>query len=224
MFFGDRATALNDLMASRRAIISGSVALFFFLWTDNWTPGDIDIYVAVDTYDHFVCDLERSGFAILDVDMGSWSQSTYHGIRRVRRYVTAAGERLDVIQSTDGNPATPLTSFWSSVVVNFLTPHGAASAFPVHTLDHVALVTNTIESGKLLAAQDKYKARGFQFVVANGWAPVTQPVGEPGRVISVQPILAVDFASVWSADPYTPPLPVRRVGPGWVLTVSPSAF
>ncbi|PIL23939.1 hypothetical protein GSI_13690 [Ganoderma sinense ZZ0214-1] len=212
-FFGTRKYDAHELLQSHRAIISGSTALAFLAWTDTWTPSDMDIYVPNSSYGQFVYDLEHRQLGWFEANLGSGNHSDYHGILTVRRYITPTGERLDVIQSSTANAAQPLLHFWTSAVVNILSPFGAVCAFPKTTLDHKALVSGISRSQKLVAARIKYEARGFQFAEVGTWRAAADSEGV--LTLSNEPILVVDFLSVWSAN--STRLPITRAGSRWVL-------
>ena len=56
-FVGD-PILFNALMTKYEAIISGSVALQFFLEDETWKPGDLDIYVPDTTFADFTAAVE----------------------------------------------------------------------------------------------------------------------------------------------------------------------
>ena len=133
-FFGHHVRHWNGLLRLHGAIMSGSVALALFLSPIDWVPGDLDVYIGDEAYFPFVTDLERTFPVVLEADMTRRHPGVYTGIKRVRRYRTATGKRLEIIQSRSSSSMAPLLYFWSSLVMNFITPHGAVCAFPKHTL------------------------------------------------------------------------------------------
>ena len=50
----------NALLTKHEAIISGSVALQFFLEDEKWVPGDLDVYVPDTTFPDFIAAVEAS--------------------------------------------------------------------------------------------------------------------------------------------------------------------
>ena len=191
-FFGHRSDEFHALLDAYDVIVSGSVALAFFSWADTWEPGDMDLYVGVDSYSRFIAALEGSQLAMLAVGVSPRTCSAdYRGIKDVRRYVTSTGQHMDVIQSTTNNPAHPLLFFWSSVVVNFLTPRAAVCVFPRSTLSHEGFVTDLTNSPKLLEARDKYEDRGFSFTEVRSWRPIYQPDRGDVPLLSDRPVLIV---------------------------------
>lgn len=167
-FFGERVPHWKGLLRLHGAIMSGSVALALFASPVDWKPGDLDVYVANQSYRSFIIDLERFFPVVLEADMTRRFPGTYTGIKRVRRYITSTGKRLEIIQSRSTSAALPLLYFWSSVVVNFITPRGAVCTFPKLTLSRVGLVTNDIHK-KAVCAKKKYQDLGFKFVEVDSW-------------------------------------------------------
>ncbi|PIL31866.1 hypothetical protein GSI_06570 [Ganoderma sinense ZZ0214-1] len=219
IFFGPHAPEFDNLLRIHSAIVSGSTALAFFSWTDSWRPGDMDVYVGDIAYAEFVHDLERRNLATLDTDFDYHTPTSYHGISHVRRYVTTSGERLDVIQSRTANPVSPLLYFWSSVVVNFLSPSGAVCFFPKTTLEHGGFFTN-VSSSKLLAAKEKYESRGFRLTQVPTWRPARGTSTHGTEILTEKPILVHDFLSLLPGEPSVSQ--ITRDGQAWALTL-PSA-
>ncbi|KAI1787809.1 hypothetical protein LXA43DRAFT_857124, partial [Ganoderma leucocontextum] len=100
----------------------------------NWTPGDLDVYIGDADYDLFVANFKCHFPVVLDADMTGRHPATYTGIKCVRRYTTLTGKRVEIIWSCTVNAISPLLYFWSSIVVNFMTPRGAVYGYPKHTL------------------------------------------------------------------------------------------
>ena len=214
-FFADRVHDFHSILAPYGAIISGSTALAFLSWTDTWSPGDLDVYLPDNTFSAFVDELCKHQLACADVDFGFRPHSTYHGINTVRRYYTPTGARMDVIQSNTQNAASLLLYFWSSLVVNVLTPRGAVCAFPSLTLHHKGLVADISHTKKAIEARIKYETRGFEFKDITSWLPSAESDSHGHRIFSDGTILVLNFQSVWSKDPSD--LPIIFAGCLWVL-------
>lgn len=215
-FFGDRSNDFLHILTVHGAVISGSTALAFLSWPDCWSPGDIDVYVGSNDYRHFLQALHDYQLAVSTSGQGSHGSFSYDGITNVLRYITPTCERLDVIRSITPNPVHPLLYFWGSLVVNFLTPHGAVCAYPSYTLNHKAFATDISYSPKLLAAHEKYESRGFEFHTVDSWRPARLNAPEGSRVFAVGPILYADFQSKWLTN--SAPLPIVHAGKNWVLS------
>ena len=221
IFFARRARHFMGLLRLHDAVVSGSTALALFLSPLDWEPGDLDVYVGDAHYDNFVCDLERFFPVTLDADMPSRHSAYYGytGILGVRRYLTGSGKSIDVIRSQGPSAAEPLLYFWSSLVVNFITPRGAVCAFPRLTLSREGLVAHSGLSSKAMAARAKYKGHGVKFIEVGSWRPGGGSAMEDACILSLDPLLVLDFDSVWPSSPLR--LPISRAGLGWVIK-SPS--
>ena len=219
-FFGHHVRHWNGLLRLHGAIMSGSVALALFLSPIDWVPGDLDVYIGDEAYFPFVTDLERTFPVVLEADMTRRHPGVYTGIKRVRRYRTATGKRLEIIQSRSSSSVAPLLYFWSSLVMNFITPHGAVCAFPKHTLRRVGLVTDANLHMKAQCAREKYKARGMSFAEDETWRPGGGRHSRQGPVFSDGPLLIVDLQTVWSNERFS--LPIQLVGSKWTVTCSPA--
>lgn len=215
LFFRDRARHFNGLLLLHNAIVSGSTALAFFAWPTSWKPRDLDVYVGDDAYDTFVADFETYFPITLDADMSTRWRGRYAGIKGVRRYVTSSGKYIEIIRSGKPNPAAPLWYFWSTVVVNFITPHAAVCAYPNLTAASEALVEYILPSGKAAAARTKYEGRGFTFSEVGSWRPNLFSQHDGLQRFVDGDLLVVDFRSVWTSDLRS--LPIARASPGWVL-------
>ncbi|KAI0683478.1 hypothetical protein C8Q76DRAFT_573889, partial [Earliella scabrosa] len=129
-------------------IISGSVALRFFLEDEEWDPCDMDIYIPEHKFDAFIkhiTDPALLGFteaprASDDGEPLVSGELGCNGIRAVRRFQTRSGRPVDVIRSLARTPVLPLQSFWSTLVTNFLTPDACVCGFPTATMERCGLV------------------------------------------------------------------------------------
>lgn len=221
VFFAHRVPQFMGLLRLHDAVVSGSTALALFLSPVDWEPGDLDVYVGDAQYVDFVCDFERLFPVVLDADMPSGLSGYYGytGIMGVRRYLTDAGKRIDVIRSNRTNAAAPLLYFWSSLLVNFITPRGAVCAFPRTTLSREGIVADTGLSSKAKAARAKYEHRGVRFIEVASWRPGVGLAEDHAQTLSSGPLLVLDFDSVWASSPLQ--MPILRAGPDWVIK-SPS--
>ena len=220
-FFGTQAHDFHALLSSSNAIVSGSIALAYLSWTDPWEPGDMDLYVGNSEYGKFIDALERDDLASPAVHITPHEPTRYQdGIKDVRRYITSAGQHLDVIRSATDNPAHPLLFFWTSIVVNFLTADGAVCVFPSSTLSHNAFVSDLPQSPKLLDARKKYVDRGFTFTEVQSWRPTYQLSSEDQQLLSERPALVISLLTATAA--YKTHSPVLCDARGCVLAPCPS--
>ncbi|KAI0712982.1 hypothetical protein C8T65DRAFT_520794, partial [Cerioporus squamosus] len=136
------------IMREHGAVISGSTALHYFLDDEDWTPNDLDIYVADANWDSFISAIQAPNGLNLkhteseyvsgdddDDDDGERerARAAVKGLRAVRRFYTASGKKIDVIRSPSNNSITPLHFFWSTIVMNYLTPDACVCGYPTIT-------------------------------------------------------------------------------------------
>ena len=218
-FFGDYSGNFTRELQNRRGIISGSVALLFLLWTSSsWQPGDMDIYIARNEYQPFLTALETTCQVTYQPRDHSSPKNDYPSlfITNVRRYSTPTGLHIDIIQSASTSPVTPLPNFWTTLVVNFLTPHAAVCAYPHDTLSHHGFVQETRRSISSLRARNKYERRGFTFTVVND--PTDPTNGDTETHFAPRDILVLDFRMQLRTEPLA--LPIKRSVNGWVAKFS----
>ncbi|KAI0746096.1 hypothetical protein C8Q76DRAFT_586729, partial [Earliella scabrosa] len=128
------------------AVISGSVALHFFTQDCSWTPKDLDIYVPDNTFEAFVEGLQVRpllAFSLLsDIPPSGppLPEQVANGIKEVQIFATRTGRRVDVIRSPVCTPIYPLLFYWTTLVMNFITPGGCFCGYPVETLNRRATV------------------------------------------------------------------------------------
>ena len=221
MFFEDRVRHFTGLLRLHDAVVSGSVALAFFSSPVTWVPGDLDVYVSDSAYPSFVVDLERHFPLSLEADMPSRRPFHYAGIKGVRRYCTPSGRRMEIIRSASSNPVSPLLYFWSSAVVNFITPHGAVCGYPKHTLIGEGFLRDARPSRKVVSARAKYEARGFKFEEVQSWRSPDWAEQDGRRIFTDGDLLVVDFQRIRPRGKVT--LPIERATTAWVLK-SPRAL
>ncbi len=85
------------------------------------------------------------------------------GFRAMRTFRTTTGRRVNVISSRSRNPITPLRFFWSSLMMNFITPDSCLCGFPSATLVHRGTLKLEPPGGWERAVRRRYESRGFTF-------------------------------------------------------------
>lgn len=138
------------------------------------------------------------------------------GLRDVRKFVTPTGLYVDVIRSPTASPVTPLRFFWSTLVMNFITPTACVCAYPSATLAR----TGVLKQGKLRprdrAAIAKYEdERGF-FFVGDEWRDAVDMWDY--LFFGERNLLALDYR-VSPSEPRAD-LPVTHTPRGWVPSTS----
>ena len=212
-FFGGQALQFDNLLHRTGGILSGSLALLFMLWTESWEPGDLDVYISAPAYGDFIATFESTFPVVGSTRRLQRKEGKYDSskILTIKQYTTQHGKKIDVIQSVDPNPAVPLTHFWTSLVVNFITPQGAVCAYPRSTLRRRGLVLDRPVPTRTVAARAKYEARGMSFEPVAHWIP--RFLGTDNMLFADGNLLVLDFRP----KPAMPPseLPIRRGLEGW---------
>jgi hypothetical protein len=145
--------AFRQAMRDTGAVISGSSALAFIMRDDHWTAKDLDIYVpsgdaATRLFHHlesiqgFKHTVLRGGMPAKDYEkVGSGC------IRRVHKFLKRQGAdeagqdmtlTVDLIESDTNSSVKPLTSFHSTLVMNYLTADSVVVLYPSLTFSRVA--------------------------------------------------------------------------------------
>lgn len=209
--------SFDSILRLHGGVVSGSVALKFFLRSEPWEPRDLDIYVPDHMYNDFVAAIQsRLDFARLLSDQTSSRPSGQRGVASVKeimRFRTPSGRSVDVIRSTDSCPLTPLRGFWCTLVKNFITPDGAGCGYPRDTFYRKGRVKDSPLSDRDLIAVSKYKHRGFHLIrETRPEVARREAEGAFGEQDSI--VVAFRHANMPSGDF----LPVIRSMDGWSTT------
>ncbi len=133
------------------------------------------------------------------------------GFSNIRCFQTRKNRRVHVICSLSNNPVTPLRFFFSSLLMNFITPDACVCGFPTATLDRVGVLKGTRLSYWEEAEFKKYRQRGFRFDTE----PLRQALDMWDFIFfGERDILAIDFRPELS-DPQRR-LPIRCTRRGWI--------
>ncbi|KAI0715420.1 hypothetical protein C8Q76DRAFT_693192 [Earliella scabrosa] len=178
-FVGPRTSVLSDLIRRTGSVVSGSVALQFFVQDPAWQPKDLDIYVPDNVYEQFIDtavpdllfqstpDARPSGPPPID--------HLANGIKEITTFTTTTGKRVDVIRSPVNNPIFPLQFYWTTLVMNVITPDGCVCGYPLHTFQGKGIVRGGLLTEKEHAAISKYERRGFTFTQREWWQIMEGP-------------------------------------------------
>lgn len=81
------------------------------------------------------------------------------------------GQRIDIIPSINASPLFPISFFWASHLMNYLTADSFCAAYPEYTfaqravLSPVQLIDHRYPSPEIVRVIRKYEDRGYQFRV-----------------------------------------------------------
>ena len=283
---------LSSLRGPRLHIISGSIALHFFLQDASWSPNDLDVYVPDTEWQSLLDELtdphglrfvryvptpdvqsshkgsacaaatssgsgvrplpphagtalnlpahagaveDESDYGDLDerggpmADDGSNLDSTdvpahtdlpsrshTKGLRDVRKFITPTGRRVDVIRSPTGSPITPLRFFWSTLVMNFITPRACVCGYPSATLERVGVLKQGRLRVRDKAAIAKYRDDRAFYFVGDEWRNTLEMWDH--LFFGERDLLALDYRISPGAD--RADLPIKFTARGWVPTTS----
>ena len=91
------------------------------------------------------------------------------GMLTVTRYSTPKGQQVDVVRSSIESPLLPLYYYWSSLLINYVTPTHCACGYPDLTIHRAGLIKGGLTVEKDKEAMKKYNERGFVFVDDGCW-------------------------------------------------------
>lgn len=165
------ASAFRANMRVMGAVISGSFALAFLLQNDSrgFIPNDMDVYLPQHFGMRFALYLVRvEGYHLTKTSPVPYGRVTAH------EYVISlknGDRRIDVIPSNNESSLFPITHFWASHVMNYLTADCYCVAYPDLTfsgrsvLSPFQLVQYRLPSAYVASLVEKYQLRGFDFRV-----------------------------------------------------------
>lgn len=167
----DDPHGLRGTMRMLGAIISGSFALAFVMRNTDAviTPGDLDLYVPTQFAKRFVAYLVNvEGYHRIATANIPYGRNSAH---RPVILLAKQGVRIDVVPSNNEAALFPLSHFWSTHVMNFLSADTFSVAYPDLTfagrglLSPFQLIAYRHTSEYIITLIRKYEARGFSFRV-----------------------------------------------------------
>lgn len=142
--------------------------------------------------------------------------SRANGLRSVRKFVTRTGQRVDVIRSPTGSPITPLRFFWSTLVMNFLTPHACVCGYPSATLERIGVLKQGPLRVRDNTAVAKYRDRRDFYFVGNEWRSALDMWDH--LFFGERNLIALDYRI--SPGTGSAALPIQFTARGWVPSTS----
>ncbi|KAI0351713.1 hypothetical protein OH77DRAFT_1461428 [Trametes cingulata] len=163
--------ALRSTMRLLRAVISGSFALSFLLQGQqpHFEPRDLDIYVPLhygQRMASYLIDVE--GFVLHRHREVPYAAKLGHAAVLTLQKAT---RRIDIVVSMNESALYPISHFWGSHVMNYLSADGYCVAYPELTfsgrgiLSPFHLTDHRYPSDYTLSLMAKYSPRGFSFRV-----------------------------------------------------------
>ena len=232
--FVPQVDAFNDILLKHGAVISGSLALYFFIPSTHWYPSDMDVFVPHSQFAAITYALETDSALRLvpytkpTTDLWDlfvpWNPSDSLEIVDVHRYTTPTGRYIDVMQSRRDTPLSPLVECWTSLLTNFISPNGCGSACPKPMFEGTGYSEDS-----LLTSRDRnylltYMTR--QFVRGQNFCFHSQEWGTWKNISYWRKVedyfcdstgLVVDFSM--KDNDFSVSLPVQPSPDGWKLSI-----
>lgn len=163
-------SSFRDVLRRSHSVISGSFALEFSLHGTTRPPinvGDIDIYAGVANSITIIEHLRREeGYLAIPLSILpciSYIDDYDGGIAAVVRMLHPRGTKIDVICSSRISALHPITFFWSTAVMSFLTADGFCSAYHALTERGIACLNPSRDlTPRIRRCMTKYERRGFK--------------------------------------------------------------
>ena len=218
--------AFSEALRRHGAVISGSTALHYFVPCTSWFPNDMDIYVSYDEFPALLHTLQNDPalqFRPLPRDSDRVLPSSISlDVAEIRKFSTPSNRMVDVIRSRRCTPVSPLVQFWTSLLVNFVTPDACVAAFPRMVFNGRGYVKEFGMTSRDEAAMRKYMAREFRpgqmfDFVPELWGTWKDPSYWQPDYFSDGIALVIDFRR--RVHDSMPPLPIRPSKDGWKLVV-----
>ena len=224
--FVSNIDAFSDALRRHGAVISGSAALYYFVPCNTWRPNDMDLYVSYDQFPAFVNALENDPalqFQPLPPAAGYTPPTSISlDIAEIKKMTTPSQRVVDVIRSRRSTPISPLVQFWTSLLVNFITPDACVSTFPRMVFKGRGYVKEFGMTNRDQEAMRKYMARDFRpgekfAFVPELWGTWKDPSYWQRDYFSDDRALVIDFRR--RVQDSMPCLPIRPSSDGWKLIV-----
>ncbi|KAI1782576.1 hypothetical protein LXA43DRAFT_905390, partial [Ganoderma leucocontextum] len=138
---------LIDLLPQFRAFLGGEVALAFLLRDPNFHPTAIDIFCNIFQFDTLCSALLHHSTlrTLIEHHEIVNHPSSFFSPREVVQYLHIRfvnGRSIYVHRSTSISASSPVIRAPNTGLMNYVTPYGFASAYPVLTLDRKAIISD----------------------------------------------------------------------------------
>lgn len=151
------AKSLQKMMQDMGAVLSRSAALLL-LYPDLFDPNDLDFYATPHGFSTVLAFIQNHGY---EIGKNDTSNDTYdHGVHIIIRMVHHASlKSINIITRWDGHIIGMITSFHSTLVMNYMAWYGLVSLYPKWTLNGVGLIIQNSPGTRLCFK--KYDDREF---------------------------------------------------------------
>ncbi|KAF8125576.1 hypothetical protein EV363DRAFT_1175684 [Boletus edulis] len=139
--FFDDPIPFFDALVHSTGVVSGSGALriLFFMETYGWAPSDMDIYVPLGNVDIVTNFLIAAGYS--EESVHRWANRGYadSSVQTVRTF-KHHNRKIDVVESSNCSPITPILEFHITALMNYVTPFSVFSAYAGITSHRKAII------------------------------------------------------------------------------------
>ncbi|KAF7796981.1 hypothetical protein EIP86_008170 [Pleurotus ostreatoroseus] len=164
-------TGFCDCMLDTKTVISGSSAVFFFEGQPAWVPRDLDLYTTFEGFHVIIAYLVAfEGYKVVTkrarlIDDAIFLYTTLSGSVLFHRLERGDGMSIDICASRTDCPLYPIASFWSPLLMNYITPNSFCCAYP-ELLDSklifdISSPTQEWAQGAHDHRRSKYSDRGY---------------------------------------------------------------
>ena len=160
---------MQAVMQTTGAIISGSAALAV-LHAGEFVPQDLDIYVTSKNMATVLVFLLEQGYSI-QIPRHNTTINDYMKSTVILILKNDAGDKIDLIATTEPHVMHAITQFHSTCVMNYISYYGVVCMYPEWTMRKKGLVKASTEQQVI----DKYRGRGFTMVFTSAELPGYEP-------------------------------------------------
>ncbi|PSS32094.1 hypothetical protein PHLCEN_2v2135 [Hermanssonia centrifuga] len=166
-----------DTMRRYEVVISGSFVLNIIDRGAYWNPSDIDMYVPYDAWYPFILAMEEIHNSVAVAPDTESAMPEYlfaaRSIDKVLRVVIGSVS-FDFVRSASGCATTPIASFLTTLVMNYISADGLCIAYP-STLKNTGVLTRTSLTDGENVAVTKYLGRGYDIFESQSVLYASQP-------------------------------------------------
>lgn len=156
---------MQAVMLTTGAVISGSAALAI-LHAGEFVPQDLDIYVTSKNMATALVFLLEQGYSV-QIPAHNTTINDYMKSTVTLTLKNEAGDKIDLITTTEPHVVHAITQFHSTCVMNYISYYGIVCMYPGWTMRKKGLTKTSTEQRTI----DKYRGRGFAMVFSSEELP-----------------------------------------------------
>jgi hypothetical protein len=218
----------RKVMRTQGAVLSGSSVLWLIEgMPETWTPGDLDIYAPRWKSGGIVNFLVNEGYTIISSDKPFPEEYMKLGFLESVTKLRKGGRSIDVMESLSPNALQPITFFYTTLVMNYITSDSIKILYPLLTSSRFGVPHHATAHRREVDWKAKYSSRSFtvcpshylplkfQFSICKGL------VRAPNDRMS----LSLPFSSpIWDFDTYGDRIARPEASLTWHLIATKSEY